>query len=110
MVTMEMHEAQSASRSRALGAAGQPAIDMCYMPAIASSSTALAMETAGPRPRLASYSLASLTLTSRSCAGASIDASLSGVRMSSLYSAQAGPTKISDFSHIYATCKAGLKR
>ena len=56
-----------------------------------------------------SYSLASLALTSRSSTGASIDAGLSRARTSSLYS-QVGPTKVSDFSRIYASCTARLKR
>ena len=102
------------AKRRALGAAGRPAIDR----ELSSSTrvrTSTALGSAGPRPRLAcsiaitSYSLASLAIISRSCAGTSIDAGLSGVRTSSLYS-QARPTKVSDFSHIYASCKARLKR
>ena len=105
-------DARGAKR-RALSAAGRPAIDREYE---FDRVLEYVRVQPGGRPALglgcsiASYSLASLALISRSCAGTSIDAGLSGgVRTSSLYS-QAGPTKVSDFSHIYASCKARLKR
>ena len=105
---MEMHEAQSAARSAQ--PAGRPAINREFeYSSTYEYSLGAGRPSAEAAVQLASYSLASLALISRSCAGASIDAGLSGVRTSSLYS-QAGPTKVSDFSHIYASCKARLKR
>ena len=80
-VTMEMHEAQSAAHSaRPAGHRSRVRVRVEY-----------SLGAGRPSAQLASYSLASLALISQSCAGASINAGLSGVKTSSLYS-QAGLT------------------